>query len=64
MVGAAELLDEYFNPGLRSANRTIGFILVAFNFGDGERDANFISNGGETAASVEVLKKLTARMSQ
>jgi len=64
MKEAAQLLDEHFNPGLKGTARLTGFILVAFPFGSGERGANFISNGGDTAANVEVLKGLAERMSQ
>jgi hypothetical protein len=64
MQGAAELLDEHFNPGLTGKQRTTGFIVIAFSFGDGDRQANYVSNGGSRAENVEVLEKLARRLKQ
>lgn len=39
----ARVLDDTFNRGLKGDARTVGFVLLTFNFGDTGR-VNYISN--------------------
>jgi hypothetical protein len=63
MRGAAAMLDDFFNPGLRGEDRKIGFVLLAFPFGDTERGVNYIGNGKREEV-LAALKELVTLFEQ
>lgn len=44
MQALASVLDEQFNPGVARGERTTGFVLLVFPFGNTDGRCNYISN--------------------
>lgn len=63
MQALASGIDEYFNGDLKGPDRKVGFVLLVFPFGErGEEGrCNYISNGGDRADIVSLLKEMIAR---
>lgn len=59
MNALAGTLDRIFNGDARGDNRKVGFVLLAFNFGEESR-ANYISNA-ERKGIITTMKELLAR---
>lgn len=62
MNAVAQGLDAIFNGETKGADRTTGFVLLVFPFGDaaGNR-CNFISNGADRRDVVTLMKEMIAR---
>ena len=59
MNALAEVLDTTFNRGAAAGERTVGFVLLTFKFGD-EGRVNYISNA-EREGVVTAMKSFLAR---
>lgn len=57
----ASMLDLFFNQGLVGEQRTTGFVLLVFPFGDQERRCNYISNGADRAEIVKLFREQANR---
>ena len=58
MNGVARVLDEVFNGNLKGEDRTTGFILLVFPFGeDAGQRCNYISNGANREDVVALMKE-------
>jgi hypothetical protein len=58
----ARALDEVFNGDLKGKDRTVGFVLLVFPFGDIEgRRCNYISNGADRSEIVKLLREQANR---
>jgi hypothetical protein len=55
----AVVLDETFNGEVKGAKRTVGFVLLSFNFGDKGR-VNYISNADRDDV-IATMKAFIAR---
>lgn len=60
MNGIASALDQIFNGTAAGAERTTGFVLMVFPFGDDAGRVNYISNA-ERADVLATLKHQLAR---
>lgn len=60
MQAIASVLDEQFNPGAARGQRTTGFVLLVFPFGNTDGRCNYISNA-DRADVVTMLKEQLAR---
>jgi hypothetical protein len=62
MNAVAKGLDQIFNGDTKGPDRTTGFVLLVFPFGnaDGNR-CNFISNGADRRDVVTLMKEMIAR---
>lgn len=56
----AHTLDEVFNGKAQGKDRKIGFMLSVFPFGN-EGRFNYISNGGDRADIICLMKEMIAR---
>lgn len=56
----AKTLDEFFNGDKHGQDRTVGFVLMVFRFGD-EGRCNYISNGADRRDVVTLMKEMIAR---
>lgn len=57
----AHTLDEVFNGKVKPANRKVGFVLLAFNFGDtSDGRVNYISNA-KRDEMLTAMKEFIAR---
>lgn len=45
MQTIARALDDVLNDGIHGAERTTGFVLLVFPYGESEGRCNYISNG-------------------
>lgn len=62
MNDVAALLDDAFNGGARGKDRTAGFVLMVFPFGEHVAGrCNYISNGAERSDIVVLMKEMIAR---
>lgn len=62
MEAVARTLDEFFNEEKRGKDRTTGFVLLVFPFGDDPKGrCNFISNGADRKDIVALFKEMIAR---
>lgn len=66
MNDVAMALDEAFNGRLRGKDRTTGFVLLVFPFGDADEKSrcNFISNGADRRDIVALFKEMIARFEE
>ena len=60
MNAIAQVLDEAFNGKAKGDDRTTGFILLTFGFGDEGRRCNYISNADREDVVI-MLKEQLAR---
>lgn len=61
MNALASCIDEIFNGSLKGNDRQVGFVLLAFPFGETEGRCNFISNGADRKDIVCLFKEMIAR---
>lgn len=61
MNAIASALDGMFNGEARGNDRTTGFVLLVFPFGEDEGRCNFISNGADRKDIVTMFKEMIAR---
>jgi hypothetical protein len=61
MKAVARSLDELFNGQLKGDDRTTGFVLMVFPFGDKSGRCNYISNGANREDIVVLMKEMIAR---
>jgi hypothetical protein len=61
MVALAQALNEVFNGQLKGDDRTTGFVLMVFPFGDHSGRCNYISNGADRVDVVTLMKEMIAR---
>lgn len=61
MNAIAKTLDEVFNGGLKGSNRTTGFVLLVFPFGNIDGRCNYISNGADREDIVKLLREQANR---
>jgi hypothetical protein len=60
MNGLAHGIDKMFNGEATGTDRQVGFVLMAFNFGDGPGRCNYISNADRSDVVI-LLKEQLAR---
>jgi hypothetical protein len=66
MQAVAHTLDEFFNGNATGSDRTTGFVLLLFPFGEGSKGkerCNFISNGADRKDIVVLFKEMIQRFS-
>lgn len=61
MNAVARALDEIFNGDLKGQDRTTGFVLLVFRYGESEGRCNYISNGADRRDVVTMLKEQIKR---
>ena len=61
MTGIVKALDEVFNGSKRGPDKTVGFVLMLFNIGDGPGRCNYMSNGVNRQDIVTLMKEMIAR---
>lgn len=61
MIAVAGALDEIFNGTLEGGKRKTGFVLLVFEYGEGEGRCNYISNGANRKDIVAMMKEQIAR---
>jgi hypothetical protein len=61
MVALARAINEIFNGQLQGNDRTTGFVLMVFPFGDHSGRCNYISNGADRVDVVTLMKEMIAR---
>lgn len=61
MVAIATAMDETFNGSAKAPNKTVGFVLMVFPFGDHSGRCNYISNGADRQDVVTLMKEMIAR---
>ena len=61
MNALASMLDEYFNGDAKGDARTVGFVLLVFEYGEKEGRCNFLSNGADRKDIVTLFKEMIAR---
>ena len=61
MNALAEALDRVFNSGLHGDDRTTGFVLLVFPFGEKEGRCNYISNGADRKDIVKLFREQIER---
>ena len=61
MNAVAKGLDLVFNGTMPNGERSVGFILLTFPFGNKEGRCNYISNGADRHDVVVMLKEQIAR---
>lgn len=64
MASVARGLDAVFNGAKTGADRDVGFLLLVFPFGEQEGRCNYISNGADRRAVLELLKEQAARFEE
>ena len=57
----AGALDGVFNGDLKGSDRSTGFVLMVFPFGDHSGRCNYISNGADRKDVVVLMKEMIAR---
>jgi hypothetical protein len=61
MKATAAFINEMFNGQLEGDDRTTGFVLMVFPFGDKSGRCNYISNGANRDDIVVLMKEMIAR---
>ena len=61
MNAVAKVLDETLNGDARGDQRSVGFVLLVFPFGEREGRCNYISNGADRADIVKLLREQANR---
>jgi hypothetical protein len=61
MQHVAVVLDRFFNGDAHGADRKTGFVLLVFDYGEGEGRCNYISNGADRKDIVTLFKEQIAR---
>lgn len=61
MNAVAAALDKTFNGDAKGADKTVGFVLLVFEYGEKEGRCNFISNGADRRDIVTLFKEMIAR---
>lgn len=61
MNAVARGLDRIFNGDKRGDDRTTGFVLLVFDFGEKEGRCNYISNGADRHDIVTLFKEQIKR---
>jgi hypothetical protein len=61
MNAVAKALDEIFNGDLKGKDRKVGFVLLTFEYGEGEGRCNYISNGADRKDVVTLMKEQIKR---
>lgn len=61
MNAVAKVLDETFNGDARGDQRSVGFVLLVFPFGERDGRCNYISNGADRADIVKLLREQANR---
>jgi len=64
MNAIAKALDAAFNGSLRGPERTTGFVLLVFPFGEKEGRCNYISNGADRADIIKLLREQANRLDE
>jgi hypothetical protein len=61
MNAIAFVLDEVFNGTAKGQDRTTGFVLLVFPFGETKGRCNYISNGADRSQMVKLLREQANR---
>jgi hypothetical protein len=61
MIRLAEFLDNEFNYGAKGGDRSVGFVLLMFPFGEKEGRCNYISNGAGRKDIVTLFREQIRR---
>jgi len=61
MNAIAAVLDGMFNEGAKGKDRSTGFVLLVFPFGETEGRCNYISNGADRKDIVKLLREQANR---
>jgi hypothetical protein len=64
MIALATAIDEIFNGDLKAPNKTTGFVLLVFPYGEREGRCNYISNGANRADMVRLLREQANRFEE
>lgn len=62
MQQVAVALDQAFNGPAKGPDRTTGFVLLVFPFGEKGGRCNYISNGADRRDIIVLLKEQLARL--
>ena len=60
----ARFLDDEFNGGAEGDDRSTGFVLLVFPFGDNTGRCNFISNGADRADVAKLFREMVPKLEQ
>jgi hypothetical protein len=61
MEAVAGGLDRIFNGEAKGADRKVGFVLLVFEFGEGEGRCNYISNGADREDIIQLFEEQIKR---
>lgn len=61
MNAIARALDEMFNGDIKGKDRSTGFVLMVFPYGQVDGRCNYISNGADRRDVVTLMKEMIAR---
>jgi hypothetical protein len=61
MNSIARVLDEVLNGDKRGKDRTVGFVLLVFPYGEADGRCNYISNGADRKDMVKLLREQANR---
>lgn len=61
MNALARAIDELFNGEAKGKDRSTGFVLMVFPFGDVTGRCNYISNGADRKDVVTLMREMIAR---
>jgi hypothetical protein len=61
MNTVARVLDQMFNGDKKGSDRKVGFVLLLFEYGEGEGHCNYISNGANRSDIVTLFKEQIKR---
>lgn len=64
MQAFARAADEFFNGDLKGDQRTTGFVLLVFPYGDQTGRCNYISNGADRRDIVKLLREQANRFDE
>jgi len=64
MNKVARALDQLFNGDTRGADRSTGFVLLVFPFGEKEGRCNYISNGADRKDIIKLLREQANRFDE
>src|SRR5690242_152088 len=64
MQEIARSLDMILNGNLRGSDKTTGFVLLVFPYGEKEGRCNYISNGADRADIIKLLREQANRFDE
>lgn len=61
MNALARVIDEALNGEAKGVDRSVGFVLLVFEFGEKDGRCNYISNGADRKDMVKLLREQANR---